>query len=172
MAAIIVLSCKLITWNAVYTCKIAMSTTYAAVLGSAKCAESPLQKLFDWAVLWHFDNCVNIPLYKLFNKNIFCYIFVCRSEEWDSLTSNERNKMGLTFQSDGEFWMPFSEFCTFFTHVEICHFVNTSFFSLKKTWTESLLRGEWTTGAKDSKKDRSGGCDDFDSYLENPQVCS
>ena len=107
------------------------------------------------------------------SRKIFSYgIFVDRSEEWDSLTSNERNKMGLTLQSDGEFWLPFSEFCTFFTHVEICHFVNTSFFSLKKTWTESLLRGEWTTGAKDSKKDRSGGCDDFDSYLENPQVCS
>lgn len=99
-------------------------------------------------------------------------LLVFSSQEWEAVGSKDREKMGLVYASEGEFWMPFSEFCKFFSNVEICHFVNTSFFTLKKTWTESILRDKWTKGSRGSRHDRAGGCDKHDSYLDNPQVGS
>ena len=72
------------------------------------------------------------------------------------------------------FRMCFDDFATYFARVDICHFVNTSFFSLKKTWSEALLHGEWTDGARGSKQDRNGGCREVspNTFLNNPQVCN
>lgn len=93
------------------------------------------------------------------------------SPEWNSLSVKDREKMGIKFEHEGEFWMSLDDFIKHFTNVDICHFVNTSFFSLKKSWAEALLHGEWTTGATGSKMDRAGGSDSNNpnSYLSNPQ---
>ena len=66
--------------------------------------------------------------------------------------------------------MSFADFTKVFTSVDVCHFVNTSFFSVKKTWTETILNGEWTMGSLRTSKDRSGGNSQNDSFLRNPQV--
>lgn len=66
--------------------------------------------------------------------------------------------------------MSIEDFVHEFTSVDICHFVNTSLFSTRKSWSESLLHGEWTQGAKGSNKDRSGGSPDNPTHLMNPQV--
>ena len=93
-----------------------------------------------------------------------------RSTEWKTLTMKDREKMKLTFTSEGDFWMNLADFCKYFTNVDTCHFVNTSFFSLKKTWTESMLSGFWTNAAKGTSRDRCGGDINHVSHLENPQV--
>ena len=59
-----------------------------------------------------------------------------------------------------------------FTNIDVCHFINTSFFTLKKTYSEALFRGEWISGAKGTNKDRAGGAADNHpvTCLQNPQV--
>jgi hypothetical protein len=52
-----------------------------------------------------------------------------------------------------------------FTNIDICHFVNTSIISIKKSWSEALFHGEWTVSG------RNGGSDyNSPTFLSNPQV--
>lgn len=86
------------------------------------------------------------------------------SKEWKSVPANEWAKMGLKFDKEGEFWMSFTDWCKYFTDADICHFVNTSFFTLKKTWTETVCFSQWSAAG------RNGGNDwDSLSFLSNPQ---
>jgi hypothetical protein len=39
--------------------------------------------------------------------------------------------------------MSFEDYSRLFTHCNICHMMNTSFFSFKKKWYEVILHGEW-----------------------------
>lgn len=68
------------------------------------------------------------------------------------------------------FRMSFGDFIKVFDSIDVCHFVNTSFFSIKKTWTETMLHGEWTTGSRGSERDRAGGNAENGTFLYNPQV--
>lgn len=84
--------------------------------------------------------------------------------EWKSLSTHEWEKIGLKFEHEGEFWMCLDDFVKNFTIVDICHFVNTSIFSLKKTWCDSVFHGEW------HRVGRSGGSDsNSKTFLSNPQ---
>ena len=60
--------------------------------------------------------------------------------------------------------MSFADFIDNYTNTDICHMLNTSFFSLSKTWHEGASVGEWV------KPDRAGGCGNNDTFLKNPQV--
>ena len=61
--------------------------------------------------------------------------------------------------------MCLDDFVKSFTTVDICHFVNTSIFSLKKKWHESLFHSEWHVAG------RNGGSDwNSATFLSNPQV--
>ncbi|GFU56267.1 calpain-5 [Nephila pilipes] len=92
------------------------------------------------------------------------------SEEWEKISASERERIGLTFEEDGEFWMTFDDFCKYFTDLSICRLVNTSWFSFNKTWNEAIFPGKWITGPKNSETDRSGGCYNHkDTFLQNPQ---
>ncbi|GFN96037.1 calpain-5 [Plakobranchus ocellatus] len=72
--------------------------------------------------------------------------------------------MGVKFDKEGEFWMSFEEWTKNFTDVDICHFVNTSFFTLKKSWTETICFSKWSSAG------RNGGNNwDSLSFLSNPQ---
>lgn len=94
------------------------------------------------------------------------------SEEWSRVSAKDREKVGLTFQDDGEFWMTFEDFCAHFTFVSICHLVNTSWFSLAKTWHVTSTIGRWIDGPKGSRTDRAGGCSNHkETFLLNPQYC-
>lgn len=86
------------------------------------------------------------------------------SDEWKRVPKSEREKMGLNFDDDGEFWMEFSDFLRYFNEVSICRNINTSLLSIRKTWSEGLAFGKWTA------PDRVGGCINFrDSFCSNPQ---
>jgi calpain-5 len=61
--------------------------------------------------------------------------------------------------------MTFEDFCKHFHQTAICRVVNTSFFSINKTWHEGLSHGAWR------KPDRAGGCpNNRETFLKNPQV--
>ncbi|XP_052787580.1 calpain-5-like [Mya arenaria] len=86
------------------------------------------------------------------------------ADEWNALTAHEWSKIGLKFENEGEFWMCLEDFVNNFTNVDICHFVNTSLFSLKKSWTESIFHGDWHVSG------RNGGSDwNSNTFLSNPQ---
>uniref|UniRef100_A0A663M895 Calpain 6 n=1 Tax=Athene cunicularia TaxID=194338 RepID=A0A663M895_ATHCN len=91
------------------------------------------------------------------------------SEEWKKVSKSESKSLGLTLENDGEFWMTFEDWCKNFTDVDICRIVNTSYFSIHKTWEKKMMHGAW---AKDSEPllNRSGGCfDNNETFLQNPQ---
>jgi len=86
------------------------------------------------------------------------------SEEWKRVPKSERDKMGLTFDDDGEFWMELSDFIKYFSELSICRMINTSHFSLTKTWSESIEYGKWISPS------RCGGCSNYRlTFFNNPQ---
>ncbi|XP_077154833.1 calpain-5 [Ranitomeya variabilis] len=91
------------------------------------------------------------------------------SEEWQKVSKSEREKLGMTVQDDGEFWMTFEDFCKYFTDIIMCRLINTSYLSIHKTWEEAVLRGAWIKH-DDPLHNRSGGClNNRTTYLQNPQ---
>jgi len=42
-------------------------------------------------------------------------------DEWRKLSKSQKEKLGLTFENDGEFYMEFNDFLTYFGGVEIVH---------------------------------------------------
>ncbi|XP_040260997.1 calpain-6 [Bufo bufo] len=91
------------------------------------------------------------------------------SEEWKKVSKSEKGKLGLTMQNDGEFWMTFEDWCSNFTHADVCRMINTSYFSQHKTWEKGEDRGKWTNNA-DALLNRSGGCfNNKSTFFQNPQ---
>ncbi len=65
--------------------------------------------------------------------------------------------------------MPFEDFLHQFSDFSICRIVNTSIFSLSKTWHENRHFGRWQPGP--GRLDRAGGClNNPDKVLNNPQL--
>ncbi|VDI30156.1 calpain-5 [Mytilus galloprovincialis] len=85
------------------------------------------------------------------------------SAEWKKVSSGQKKDIGLTVEDNGEFWMSYEDFVKYFNHVDICHVMNTSFFSLSKTWSEAVGVGQW------KKPDRCGGSASSPNFLKNPQ---
>ncbi|NXP33418.1 CAN5 protein, partial [Leiothrix lutea] len=91
------------------------------------------------------------------------------SEEWKKVSDSERKNLGLTVENDGEFWMTFEDWCKNFTDVDICRTVNTSYFSLHKTWEKEIMFGAWEKHPE-PLLNRAGGCfDNRETFLQNPQ---
>ncbi|XP_019395947.1 PREDICTED: calpain-6 [Crocodylus porosus] len=91
------------------------------------------------------------------------------SEEWKKVSESERKRLGLTIRNDGEFWMTFEDWCKNFTDVDVCRIMNTSCFSIHKTWKKRMVRGAWTKNSE-PLLNRSGGCfDNQATFLQNPQ---
>ncbi|XP_030599846.1 calpain-5-like [Archocentrus centrarchus] len=91
------------------------------------------------------------------------------SEEWQKVSKSERERMGVTVEDDGEFWMTFEDFIANFTDLILCRLINTSYLSLHKTWEEAVMRGSWHHH-DDPLLNRAGGCtNNKHSFLQNPQ---
>ncbi|KAK8398222.1 hypothetical protein O3P69_003854 [Scylla paramamosain] len=92
------------------------------------------------------------------------------SPEWSKVSASERQKLGLTFEDDGEFWMTFEDFLEHFTDLSICFLINTKFLSFSKTWQETTFFSSWTIGVQGHNTDRAGGCPNHkETFLRNPQ---
>ncbi|KAI3353965.1 hypothetical protein L3Q82_018453 [Scortum barcoo] len=93
---------------------------------------------------------------------------VC-SEEWKKVSQSERERIGVTVQDDGEFWMTFDDFIANFTDLILCRLINTSYLSFHKTWEEAVMQGSWRRH-EDPLLNRAGGCtNNKRSFLQNPQ---
>ncbi|XP_063287657.1 calpain-5 [Pelobates fuscus] len=91
------------------------------------------------------------------------------SEEWQKVSKGEREKLGVTVDDDGEFWMTFEDFCKHYTDIIMCRLINTSYLSIHKTWEEAVLTSAWVKH-DDPLKNRCGGCVNYKAtYLQNPQ---
>ncbi|KAL5506663.1 hypothetical protein EMCRGX_G008375 [Ephydatia muelleri] len=85
------------------------------------------------------------------------------SEEWNRIPKAERERLGISIQDDGEFWMEVKDWCSIFTQASVCYLVNTRVLTLQKTWHEAAFHGRWT-------QTTSGGClNHRDTFLTNPQ---
>lgn len=92
------------------------------------------------------------------------------SPEWSKVSASERQRLGLTFEDDGEFWMTFEDFLEHFTDLSICFLINTKVLSFSKTWHETSFFDAWTIGVRGHNSDRAGGCPNHkDTFLRNPQ---
>jgi calpain-5 len=86
-------------------------------------------------------------------------------ERWNKISQNEKNKIGLTVEDNGEFWMLFDDFVEAFTDTSICRVVNTSFFSFERSFNEYSFKSSWV------RPERAGGCpNNKETFLKNPQV--
>lgn len=86
-----------------------------------------------------------------------------RSETWKSISSEEKQKLGVHALHDGEFWISFDDFFSNFHQLHICHRGPASlgtteedagvctwsnlFRDDKLTWKEELFHGEWVPGS-------------------------
>lgn len=88
------------------------------------------------------------------------------SSEWKSISDEEKKKIGLTHDTDGEFWMRYDDFLTYFGSLEIC---NLTTHSLEPKSGEYLnymredFNGEWINGKT------AGGTLGNNNFYRNPQ---
>nr|CAB3227597.1 calpain-5-like [Phallusia mammillata] len=91
------------------------------------------------------------------------------SAEWKEISKSEQKKMGLTFDSDGEFWMSFDDFCKFFTDLSICRIMQSTTW-LGGAWREAFFFESWKTDI-DPAVNTAGGCMEMnmETFVQNPQ---
>lgn len=87
------------------------------------------------------------------------------SSEWKSISEDEKKKLNLSYDDDGEFWMGFSDFCANFTRVEVCMLSpDSAGDSDRKSWEMQINLGSWQQHVS------AGGCRNFpDTFYLNPQ---
>ncbi|CAL8090943.1 unnamed protein product [Orchesella dallaii] len=89
------------------------------------------------------------------------------SKEWEFISEDVKEDLGLTFDADGEFWMSYKDFRKYWDRLEIC---NLSAHGLDdeedegKRWVNNNFEGAWIRGAT------AGGCRNFlETFAANPQ---
>ncbi|EGT56151.1 CBN-CLP-7 protein [Caenorhabditis brenneri] len=99
-----------------------------------------------------------------------------KSAEWNQVDPHQREQMGVNFAKDGEFWMSFDDFMHEFTQMECCNLSADVMDEIsemtgvevhdkqKHQWVEKSEDGEWN-----SRQGTAGGCQNNDTYCNNPQ---
>jgi calpain len=83
------------------------------------------------------------------------------SPEWQYISEDQKEELGLNFDADGEFWMSFKDFQSHFDRLEICNLNPDSLAEdeltegRNKKWEMSVFEGEWVRGVT------AGGCRNF-----------
>ncbi|XP_021945199.1 calpain-A isoform X2 [Folsomia candida] len=90
------------------------------------------------------------------------------SPEWSYINDDTKEEIGLTFDADGEFWMSFKDFQTYFDRLEICNLspddLAVDDLPGKKKWNMNVYEGAWIRGAT------AGGCRNYlETFAHNPQ---
>ena len=87
------------------------------------------------------------------------------SEEWKSLPEEKMDSLGITFEDDGEFWVEFVDFCTYWDTLEICHLSpDDDEDEDDSPWQMQAFESAWTSG------ETAGGCTSFpETFVTNPQ---
>lgn len=86
---------------------------------------------------------------------------------WRSIPAGYQRQLGLTFEDDGEFYMSFRDFTTYFGEVEICHLTPDSIDDHNRHTKFEVFHfyGEWKSGST------AGGCGNGGkaAFASNPQ---
>ncbi|XP_065568283.1 calpain-11-like isoform X2 [Artemia franciscana] len=74
-----------------------------------------------------------------------------RSEEWNLLSSRDKELLSIRVRNEGEFWMSFNDFTRHFTHLDLVHvgpddWMNEPALHTKRPWRAVLARRRWRTG--------------------------
>jgi len=88
------------------------------------------------------------------------------SAEWKDISEDEKTRIGLSYDDDGEFWMSFEDFKKEFSKLEICMLSPDSAGDVQgaKRWEMKINQGTW------QKHVSAGGCRNFpDTFHLNPQ---
>lgn len=85
------------------------------------------------------------------------YVSRFRCVEWKSIPEEEKDRLGLTFDKDGEFWMSYQDFVKNFDSLEICLLNSDDLLeelqaNEPKKWEVNVFEGEWVRGVT------AGGC--------------
>ncbi|XP_065572403.1 calpain-A-like isoform X1 [Artemia franciscana] len=81
-----------------------------------------------------------------------------KSPEWQYIPDEEKESIGLTFNTDGEFFMSFKDYKKYFSRMEIVHLSPEIYDEVvedeecKKKWELNSFEGAWVRGAT------AGGC--------------
>lgn len=87
------------------------------------------------------------------------------SAEWQYIPDHEKERLGIDFKEDGEYWVSYKDFINNFDQVEICNLTPDSLDNLSPfQWEVSSFMGSWVRGVS------AGGCRNFlNSFAMNPQ---
>ncbi|CAL8104584.1 unnamed protein product [Calicophoron daubneyi] len=94
-----------------------------------------------------------------------------QSSEWNKVNKNQKKNLDVEFHDDGEFWMSFEDFVSYFAMMEVCHLGLESLehnqdFRGRRRLQESIFSGSWEKGLS------AGGCVvNKDTFATNPQFC-
>ena len=78
--------------------------------------------------------------------------------EWEMLRDGERSRVGLYFDTDGEWWMSFTDFLRHFDQLEMCHV------PLHHSWSVQTWHGEWRRGVS-----AGGSRNNLTTFVQNNQ---
>lgn len=87
-----------------------------------------------------------------------------RSQEWNSIPEIEREKMGLIFRDEGEFWMEFGDFLQRYDSLEICNLTPDAPVEMPKQWYTAEFHQRWVRGFS-----AGGRPSNADTHWSNPQ---
>ena len=91
------------------------------------------------------------------------------SPEWKLLSEDEKQRLGLTCEHDGEFYMSKNDFMRHFDRVDVAHLMpgslgNDEIAAGKLHWSTKCFDGSWIKGKN------AGGCTNFrETVATNPQ---
>ncbi|KAK9885848.1 hypothetical protein WA026_013727 [Henosepilachna vigintioctopunctata] len=88
--------------------------------------------------------------------------------EWRYISEDDKKRLGLIFDNDGEFFMSFKDWEKHFDRLEICNLnpdsLSENETKNKKKWEMSIFEGAWVRGVT------AGGCRNFlETFWNNPQ---
>ncbi|XP_045465114.1 calpain-A-like isoform X2 [Harmonia axyridis] len=88
--------------------------------------------------------------------------------EWRYIVEEDKKKLGLIFDNDGEFWMSYKDWEKHFDRLEICNLnpdsLSDNESQNKRKWEMSIFEGAWVKGVT------AGGCRNFlETFWNNPQ---
>jgi len=89
------------------------------------------------------------------------------ADEWEFIPQEEKARLGIVFENDGEWWMSYKDFVKYFDQLEICHVSPEVMAGCEcdtALWHVNQFDGEWIGG------ETAGGCRNYlESFVHNPQ---
>ena len=66
--------------------------------------------------------------------------------EWEMVSKLEKERLGIDFEEDGEWWMSYKDFVDHYDQLEICHLSPECLQEQDAKWDVKEWHGEWIGG--------------------------